>query len=474
MLAGQAVRVRKTCALCAGPESESASVVTGEFPDVRYADANGVAIAYAVRGDGAVDLVAVPSAIASLIATTMVPVLGQFFDQLASFARLIRLDKRGVGMSDPLLAGGAPPLEQQVSDVMAVMDTVGSDRAALYGGGASGHVALLFAAMHPDRVTALILDNTFARYFAADDYPWGAPIGTRERILEQLRERWGDLDRPWGLHTFAPSQAPQAEYAREFGRVQQVGASKSAAVAEYRVYHDSDLRDVLPLVQAPTLITFPEALPFLNDAGRYLADHIAGARVVTRPGADIFLSPDRARTLAATIEEFITGVRPAVPTDRVLAAVLFTDIVTSTERVAKLGDRAWRHLLDQYRTVIREELRRFHGREINTRGDDFLVTFDGPARAIRCAFEIRNATRQLDIEVRSGLHVGEVELMRDDISGIAVHIGARVCALAAAGEVLVTSTVRDLAAGSGLTFVERGRHTLKGVPGEWTILAAQP
>ncbi|HET9728947.1 MAG TPA: adenylate/guanylate cyclase domain-containing protein [Acidimicrobiia bacterium] len=415
-----------------------------------------------------------PSAVASLMASTMVPVLGQFFDRLASFARLIRLDKRGVGMSDPIRAGGAPPLEQQVGDVLAVMDAVGSNRAALYGGGASGHVALLFAAMHPDRVTALILDNTFARYFAADDYPWGAPVETREHLLQQVRERWGDLDHPWGLHAFAPSRAPEADYAREFGRVQQVSASKSAAVAEYQAYHDTDLRDVLPLVQAPTLITFPEGLPFLNDAGRYLAEHIPDARVVARPGADIFLSPDRAGGLGATIEEFLTGVRPAVTSDRVLAAVLFTDIVTSTERVAELGDRAWRDLLDRYRAVVRDELRRFHGREINTRGDDFLTTFDGPARAIHCAFAINNAVEKLGLSVRSGLHTGEIELMANDIGGIAVHIGARVCSLAGPGEVLVTSTVRDLVAGSGLNFVEQGRHTLRGVPGEWTILSVQP
>ena len=214
------------------------------------------------------------------MASTMVRVLGQFFDQLASFARLIRLDKRGVGMSDPMLAGGAPPLEQQVGDVLAVMDAVGSGRAALYGGGASGPVAL-FVRGHASRSGQLDSSSTTLsrRYFVADDYPWGAPVDTRERLLEQVRERWGDLDHPWGLHTFAPSRAPESDYAREFGRVQQVCASKSAAVAEYRVFHDSDLRDVLPLVQAPTLITFPEALPFLNDAGRYLADHIADARV---------------------------------------------------------------------------------------------------------------------------------------------------------------------------------------------------
>ncbi len=449
--------------------------MSGDFPEVRYADAAGVSIAYEVRGDGPVDLVVVPSALASLMASTVDPVLAQYFGQLASFVRLIRLDKRGVGMSDPLLVGGAPPLEQQVGDVLAVMDAVGSNRATLLGGGgAGGQVALLFAAMHPDRVAALILDVAFARFFAADDYPDGFPDGIRERVLEGVREDWGDLDHPWGLHGLAPSRAAEPGYARMLARVQQVSASKSAAVAEYHVSIDSDVRDVLALVQAPTLITFPEAVPFMSDAGRYLADHVADTRVVARPGADMNPSPDSVGELCATIEEFLTGVRPAVPTDRVLAAVLFTDIVTSTERVAELGDRAWRDLLNRYRTVVRDELHRFRGREINTRGDDFLVTFDGPARAIRCAFAISAAARQLDIDVRAGLHTGEVELMGDDIGGIAVHIGARVCALAGPGQVLVTSTVRDLVAGSGLTFIEHGQHELKGVPGEWTILVVQP
>jgi class 3 adenylate cyclase len=448
--------------------------MSGEFPEVRYANADGVSIAYEVRGDGPVDLVVVPDMMGSLMASTVDPVFGEFFDQLASFVRLIRFDKRGMGLSDPLLEGGAPPLEQQAGDVLAVMDAVKSDRAALYGVGVSGQVALLFAAMHPGRVAALILNVCVARYFAADDYPSGVPPQTRDRDLRRIRERWGDLDLPWGLNFFAPSRAAEPGSAHTLARVQQVSASKSAAVAEYRVWTDSDVRKVLPLVQAPTLVTFPEAVPFMNEGGRYLADHIADARVVTIPGADIFLTPDYVGELGAAIQEFLTGVRPAVPTDRVLAAVLFTDIVTSTERVAELGDRAWHSLLNRYRTVVRDELRRFRGREINTRGDDFLVTFDGPARAIRCAFAIRAAAAQLDIDVRSGLHTGEVELMGNDIGGIAVHIGARVCALAGRGEVLVTSTVRDLVAGSGLGFVEHGRHTLKGVPGEWTILAVAP
>jgi class 3 adenylate cyclase len=450
--------------------------MTGEFPEVRYADADGVSIAYEVRGAGSLDFVAVPSEISSLMTTTVDPVQARSIDQVASFVRLIRLDKRGTGMSDPLVGGGAPPLEQQVSDVLTVMDTVGSERAALHGGGMSGQVALLFAALHPDRVTALILDGTVARYFVADDYPWGWPVEARERYLEHVRERWGDLDHPWGLHTFDPSRVAEPGWARTLARRQQVSASRSAAVAERRVYLDSDLRDVLPLVQAPTLIRYPEASRFLNDGGRYLADHIADARVVTIPDGGTTLDNvgDFSAEFSATIQEFLTGVRPTVPTDRVLAAVLFTDIVTSTERAAELGDRAWRDLLDRYRTVVREELHRFCGREINTRGDDFLVTFDGPARAIRCAFAISAAAAQLDIDVRSGLHTGEIELMGDDIGGIAVHIGARVCALAGPGEVLVTSTVRDLVAGSGLSFVEHGQHALKGVPGAWTILTVEP
>ena len=433
----------------------------------------GVAIAYEVRGGGPVDLVCVPRTITSLVATTLDPVVSGFFDRLASFARLIRLDKRGMGMSDPVLAGDTPPLEQQVADVLAVMDALGSDRAALYGAASGGQVALLCAALHPERVTALILSDTVARYLHADDYPWGTTIEKRDQILRALRQRWGELDQPAFLYASAPSRVGEKDWARTLARMEQLSASKSAAVAEVRAYYDSDVREVLPLVRAPTVIMYPEAVEWRRDGARYLAEHLSDAQVVSVPGADMApFSADYAARLAATTEQLLTGVRSTEPTDRVLAAVLFTDIVGSTERATELGDRAWRELLDRFRAVVREQLARFRGREIDTRGDDFLVTFDGPARAIRCAFAINDATEQLDIQVRTGVHTGEVERLGDGISGIAVHIGARVCALADAGEVLATSTVRDLVAGSGLTFTSHGQHTLKGIPGEWTILAA--
>jgi class 3 adenylate cyclase len=448
--------------------------VSDEFPQIRYADAEGVSIAYEVRGAGSFDVVVVPTSMASLMTATVDPVVGQLLDHVASFSRLIRFDKRGIGMSDPLVAGGAPPLEQQCSDVLAVMNTVGSDRAAVLGAGAAGcQVALLFAALHPDRVAALILDSGCARYFAADDYPIGVPVEFRDRLLHDVHDHWGDVDDPWGL-SLAPGRASDPSFARTLARVQQVSASRSAAVAEMCVYVDSDVRAVLPLVHASTLIMFAKDRQFLNDGGQYLADHITDARVATLPGADAFPSPNNVMERMALIQEFLTGRRPAEPSDRVLAAVLFTDVVASTERVAALGDRAWRDLLDHYRVVVHNELHRFRGRVINTRGDDFLMTFDGPARAIRCAFAISAAVARLDLQVRSGVHTGEIELMGNDIGGIAVHIGARVCALAGPDEVLVTSTVRDLVAGSGLTFVERGQHTLKGVPGEWTLLAVEP
>lgn len=285
----------------------------------------------------------------------------------------------------------------------------------------------------------------------------------RSRRESNLADAVPFLDHPFGLHTLAASRAAEPGFARMFARVQQVSASRSAAVAERSV-----------LVQVPTLVTFTEAAPFDRDAGRYLAAHITNVRVVTQPGVDLYPSPDNVGELGATIEEFLTGVRPVLPADRVLAAVLFTDIAAATERIAAIGDLAWRNLLDRFQATVRDELHRFRGRKINTRGDDFLATFDGPARAVRCAFAIRAAVAHLGVEVRSGLHAGEVELLGDHIGGIAVHIGARVCALAGPGEVLVTSIVRDLVAGSGLRFVDHGRHTLKGVPGEWTILAVAP
>ncbi|MBA3653224.1 MAG: adenylate/guanylate cyclase domain-containing protein [Actinobacteria bacterium] len=431
-----------------------------EFPEVRYAEADGVHIAYEVRGEGPIDLVRLPALMSGIVAGCLDPVARVLHTRLASFSRLIRIDRRGVGLSDPLLVGGAPPLEQQAEDVVAVMAAVGSQRVALFGSGDAGPLAVFFAAMHPERVTALIILNSVPAGMRDD----------RDAALDEVRQHWGNVDSPWLLDRLAPSRLDEPGFARLFAQLQQVSASKAAAAASYGLRFYSDVTPVLSLVQAPTLLLAPEASPLHRDAAEFFAGQIAGARVATYPGADIYFGI-HTPAIADMIEEFLTGARPVVVSDRVLATVLFVDIVSSTERATELGDRAWRDLLDRFRATVRENLRRYRGREINTRGDDFLATFDGPARAIHCAEAITSAAVELDVEVRNGLHTGEVEVMGDDLAGIAVHVGARVCALARAGEVLVTSVVRDLVAGSGIDFAEHSRQVLKGVSGEWTILS---
>jgi class 3 adenylate cyclase len=422
------------------------------FPEIRYADADGVAIAYAIRGQGPVDVVLVPHQI-SLIGTMTDPVNARLNDRLASFARLIRLDKRGMGSSDPMAVGTSAPLEQQVSDVVAVMDAVGSPRAALYGVAAGASVALLCAASHPERVRAVVLHN--ARYFRADP-------DTRPRILREVRAHWGDLDHPWSLDVY-PTQASDPRFVRALGRTQQATASKSAAVAGFEVWLDSDIRPVLPLVHVPTLVVYAEGIPFFAKSGEYLAQHLPNARTYATPGADS-VHPDHADELAATIEEFLTGIRSATPTDRILATVLFTDIVASTETLAALGDQQWRQLLDTHDRMLRGELARAGGREIKQTGDGFLATFDGPARAISCAAETIKHAADAGLTIRVGIHVGECERRGDDLAGIAIHTCARVCALAPPGTILVTSTVKDLTAGSGITYTDQGTHDLKGIP----------
>jgi class 3 adenylate cyclase len=451
--------------------------MSGDFPEVRYADADGVSIAYCVRGDGPIDLVRVPGILSSIVASTLDSVIGAHYEHLAGFARLLLLDRRGLGMSDPLVAGGAPPLEQQVHDILAVMDAAGSRQAALYGSNDGGPVALLFAAMHPDRVSALVLDSTWARAERGPDYPFGPDPAAREQGGLLIRARWGNLDNPWGFEGLAPSRLDDPSFRRVLARVQQVSASRAAASAEY-LNAENDVRAVLPLVQAPTLVLCgadsDRAVGGLRLLGhsQFLADHIPNARLALFPGADAYFGMHTPE-LGALIEEFLTGTRPIAVSDRILATVLFTDIVASTERLAELGDQEWRAHLDRHDAMVRTQLERFRGQEINTAGDGFFATFDGPARAVRCAQAIADGARPLGIDVRAGVHVGECEKRGDDLAGIAVHIGARVCALAQPGEVLATSTVRDLVAGSGIEFADRGRHTLKGVPGEWTILAAE-
>ena len=436
-------------------------MIEDAFPEIRYADADGVAIAYAVRGQGRVDVVVVPHVI-SLIGTITDPVNARLNDRLASFARLVRLDKRGMGSSDPIAAGTSPPLEQQVRDVVAVMDAVGSSRAALYGIAAGASVALLCAATHPDRVRAVVAHNAVARYFHAADYPMGVAAESRPRIAPQIRERWGDLEHPWTLNGY-PSQASDPGFVRGLARTQQATASKHAAVAAFEVWLDSDIRDVLPLVHAPTLVVYPDGIPYFAEAGEYLARRLPNARTFATPGADS-VHPDNADELAATIEEFLTGVRSAVPSDRILATVLFTDIVASTATAVALGDHQWRQLLDAHDQMLRGEIARSDGREIKHTGDGFLAAFDGPARAIHCAAETIKHAAHAGLTVRVGVHVGECERRGHDLAGIAIHTCARVCALAPPGKILVTSTVKDLTAGSGITYTDQGTHNLKGIP----------
>jgi class 3 adenylate cyclase/pimeloyl-ACP methyl ester carboxylesterase len=445
--------------------------MSGGFPEVRYADADGVSIAYCVRGDGPIDLVRVPGLLSGILASTVDPVADAHYEHLAGFARLIRVDRRGLGMSDPLVAGGAPQLEQQVEDIVAVMDAVGSRQAALYSSGDAGAVALLFAAMHPERVNAVVLNSAWARPSRGPDYPFGPPA---DRDPREKRERWGDLERPWQFERAAPSRLNDPNFRHVLARVQQVSASRAAAGAAFNP--ESDVRAVLPLVQAPTLVLCgadeDDELQLLGQS-QFLVDHIRNARLALYPGSGIYFGVHTPE-LGAQIEEFLTGMRSSPVSDRVLATVLFTDIVASTERLAKLGDQEWRTLLDHHDTMVRTQLARFRGREINTAGDGFFATFDGPARAVQCAQTIADGARLLGIGVRAGVHVGECEVRGEDLTGIAVHIGARVCALAQAGEVLATTTVRDLVGGSGIEFIDHGLHTLKGIPGEWTILAAKP
>jgi len=453
--------------------------MSGYFPEVRYADADGVSIAYSVRGDGPIDLVRVPSLLGSILASTVDPVIDAHHEHLAGFTRLIQVDRRGLGMSDPLVAGGAPPLEQQVEDILAVMDTVGSRQVALYADVVGGAVALSFAAMHPERVSALVLNSAYARRSRAPDFPFGPPVGDDDRRDAVVRLRWGDLEHPALLERAAPSRASDPNFQHVLARVQQVSASRAAAAAAFAVDLEHDVRAVLGLVQAPTLVLCPgdrdievDDLDLLGNA-QFLVDHIANARLALFPGSDIYFGVHTPE-IGALIEEFLTGTRPTPVSDRVLATVLFTDIVGSTEQLSELGDQAWRTRLDQHDAMVRTQLERFRGREINTTGDGFLATFDGPARAVKCAQAIIDGARLLGFDLRAGVHVGECEVRGDDLAGIAVHIGARVCALAQAGEVLVTTTVRDLVAGSGISFTDRGRQALKGVSGEWTILAAHP
>jgi class 3 adenylate cyclase len=441
-------------------------------PETRYARNGDAHVAYQVIGTGPIDLVVIDQWFSNMEAQWEFAPLARLLERLATFARVIVFDKRGTGISDPIALDGHL-LEEWMDDLRAVLDDVGSERTALLCGIGAAYMMLLFAATYPERTTALVGVDPCARISWAPDYPLGWPLEGLLQDLERLRSSWGPGG---GTMTFlAPNLLQDPAVSASFGRYERQSASPGAAVAMLRMMYESDVRHVLPAVQVPTLVLQKaEAARIPPAHGRYVAEHIAGAKYGEIPGSENYMWAGDTDLLLAEIQEFLTGVRPAPDPDRVLATVLFTDIVGSTERAAELGDRRWRDLLERHNALVRRELERFRGREVDTAGDGFLATFDGPARAIRCAIAIGRSVRELGLEVRAGLHTGEIELIGDDVGGLAVHIGARVAALGGPGEVLVSSTVKDLVVGSGIAFEDRGAHTLKGVPGTWQLFTVGP
>ena len=438
-------------------------------PQFGYAKSEGgIQIAYAVLGDGGTDLVFVPGMISHLELYHSPP-SSYFFKRLSTLGRVITFDKRGTGLSDPVMA--APTLEDRMEDLKAVMDAAGSERAVIVGLSEGGSTALLFAATYPERVASLVLYGATAKSTWAPDYPWP---NTKDAMLEAAVE----LITPyWGqgafIETTAPSLADDPDAREWFARLERMGTSPAMLGFLYAMYLDIDVRGILPLVHAPTLVLHRRGDRIVNVRnGRWLAEHLPNARYVELEGSDHapVADPDQ---ILDEIELFVTG-RPApVDVDRVLATVMFTDLVSSTARAAELGDKRWREVLEKEQQIVRAQLVRFRGEEIKTTGDGFLATFDGPVRAIRCGLAIIDEVGRAGLETRVGLHTGEIERMGDDVGGIAVHIASRVGALAVAGEVLVSETVKGIVAGSGTRFADRGTHALKGLPDEWRLFAVE-
>jgi len=439
-------------------------------PETHYARSGDVNIAYQVLGDAPRDLVLVPGWVTNLEVFWEEPACARFLQRLASFARLILFDKRGTGLSDRV--ADLPNLETRMDDVRAVMDTVGSERAALLGYSEGGPMCALFAATYPARASAVIMVGSYARRLSSPDYPYGISVEAWTEWMDACLRDWGG---PVGLDQRWPSAARDERVRQWWARMLRMGASPGANRALQRMNAETDVRHVLPVVRVPTLLLHSIGDRALDVRGsRYMAERIPGAKLVELPGRDHLPWGEDADQILDEIEEFLTGMRHGPEPDRVLATILFTDIVGSTEKAAALGDRRWRDLLEGHHSVVRLELGRHRGREVDTTGDGFLATFDGPARAVRCASAVTEGVRALGLDVRAGLHTGEIELHGDKVSGLAVHIGARVAAAAGPGEVLVSSTVKDLVAGSGLRFQDRGSQALKGVPGEWHLFALDP
>lgn len=432
--------------------------------ETRYAKSGEIHIAYQVFGHGAVDLVCVPGFISHLEHDLPEPHIACYFDRLATFARVIVFDKRGTGLSDREL--DHPTLEERMDDIRAVMDVVGSSEAAIYGISEGGSLAALFAATHPERCRALVLYGAVEKFST-----WIKTEAQLQGIFAYFDHAWGTGEL-WGR--VAPSLASDSALRDWFRGHERLGASPSAAMTLMRMNSGIDVRHVLPTIRVPTLVLHRSGDSFVDVAGgRYLGAHIAGARYVELQGNDHLPWIGDSGAVLDQIEEFLTGSIAIVERDRVLATVMFVDMADSTRTAATLGDKAWREVLDRYHRAIAYEISRSRGRIVKSTGDGVLATFDGPARAVRCGLAMREAVASLGLALKVGLHSGEIELMSNDIGGIAVHVAARVAALAAAGEVLTTSTVKDLVSGSGLCFSHRGSQSLKGVPGEWSIFAVE-
>ena len=451
-----------------------------EAPETRYARSGDVSIAYQVVGDGPFDVVLVPAISHIELAWTMPNDRGEIPRRLASFARLIVFDKRGMGMSDRV--AGEPPLEVRMDDVRAVMDAAGSSRAALFGILDGGAMSLLFAATYPERTSALVLLTAFPRLMWSPDFPWGiTEEQQRDRQVDFMRLFLGNRDEAATALRFVKGDAPtDEEIQRDIDYLRRAAASPNTLDGYLDLYRQIDVRHVLPAIRVPTLLIHgSDAAPYRVGAARYMAEQIPGARLLELPGERSIPSRPGLEQALNETDAFLHDVWKAggwlnPDPDRILATVLFTDIVDSSQRAVELGDRAWRELLQKHHELVRWQLARFRGREVDTAGDGFLASSDGPARAMRCATAIVESVHALGLELRAGLHTGECELLEGKVAGIAVHTGARVASHAAPGEVLVSSTVKDLVAGSGITFEDRDTHELKGVPGEWHLYAVAP
>lgn len=449
-----------------------------EMAETKYVTVGDADVAYRVVGEGPLDLLYFYGLGSHVDMQADDPREGQYLDALASFTRLIFFDRRGTGASDGLAPNAMPAWEEWADDLRAVLDAVGSERTAILAALDAGPIAMMFAALQPERVSALILSNTSPRYLEADDYPIGMPQAAVDAVVETVGSLWGTEEL---IAMVNPALVHDAELSRWLAKRSRASATPRNAAAQWRyILENVDVRSVLHLIQAPTLVLHAtQNLLVPIEHGRYLASHIPGAKFVEVAGIGLVGEADGLASsrsglgtpVVEEIAEFLTGERPVVEADRVLTTVLFTDIVASTEHLASLGDRRWSAMLDGHDRVVRDQLRRFRGREINTMGDGFVACFDGPGRAIACATSITQAAHALGIEVRAGMHTGECQVRGDDLAGVAVVVAARIGSLAGPGEVLVSATVKDLVAGSGVEFVDRGEHPLKGIPSTSRLFA---